>query len=872
MVTSDAESHDVVKVADDSPAERAGLRAGDVLVAINGVDVQGDQSAIDLLNQFSETRALRILAASRYTLEWSKLLRIKVVERDWPNVKKFTTKYVPPPPPPPLPLPQPQPTTTTVSVSMVDAPPSSQKIRVPIVPTNQHSIYATSSSASAAAGGNYYDQTSSAASAAPVVSPPPPPLSSTVGRSTQQQQQRLLMRNEITTTTTTTNTNERVEPAISHESANNNNNNKQQQHFNHYSEIPISRPLTLSKQSSAHTSRHYQNQQQQQQQQQQIQQQQQQQQQRRLLSTSAHSVNNQHHQHHHHSRQQQHQQQQQITATTSLSLSRSAVDITADGRVLRMCTLLLDPHSANPNDSEFGFDLVTRVGSQRIGDYFIDTIDDDSPAFTSGLKSGDRLVEVDDIDVRNKTFEQVVQLINEAKLKAKLRLLVYPSGVINYGNPSVLNATATIRSTYNGGDDDDDDTDLLSHHLQQQQQQHFVTPPPPALFSENRRSMPDLLSPAIYYQQQQQQQQQAIDTSASNSARSHFEKSTSSSANRQQHTHQTYYSNTSGKKDLPTYSILKAPHQQQQQQQHTSNSNITSSSNTLPLSVYARNAASLSKSTSNMMASSTKSAYLRPVPRLCTVYKKDARQLATAAASSQNIGFGVQAQSTHMVPNYIRVSIVNYKSPAYLAGLSAGDFIVEINGRNTLTMSHDEGLRFIKASYDLNSHVKLLVVSEFSYNWLREHDLLHTITSDNQSVFSYADYLKNNHRYVPRLCQIKLLYHTTSFGFQVETMRQMMSVGGAPSYAHMIVRVERESPSYVASVQKGDRIVECDGINVETENEEQVYDRIQQALVNVKRISLLVVDTETDNYFKSKCIKLHSMLPIVQHITNTTDV
>jgi hypothetical protein len=106
-----------------------------------------------------------------------------------------------------------------------------------------------------------------------------------------------------------------------------------------------------------------------------------------------------------------------FSASNMSVLSRSAVDITADGKVLRMCTLILDPLSPNPNDAEFGFDLVTKVGSQRIGDYYIDTIDEDSPACTSGLKSGDRLVQVDGYDVANKTFEQVVQLINEAKLR-----------------------------------------------------------------------------------------------------------------------------------------------------------------------------------------------------------------------------------------------------------------------------------------------------------------------------------------------------------------------------------------------------------------------------------------------------------------------
>jgi hypothetical protein len=65
---------------------------------------------------------------------------------------------------------------------------------------------------------------------------------------------------------------------------------------------------------------------------------------------------------------------------------------------------------------------------------------------------------------------------------------------------------------------------------------------------------------------------------------------------------------------------------------------------------------------------------LRPVPRVCTIYKTD---------HSLNIGFGIATKpssiySTVIPPQYMRVSIVNYKSPAYVSGLEAGDIIVEV--------------------------------------------------------------------------------------------------------------------------------------------------------------------------------------------------
>jgi predicted metalloprotease with PDZ domain len=104
------------------------------------------------------------------------------------------------------------------------------------------------------------------------------------------------------------------------------------------------------------------------------------------------------------------------------------------------------------------------------------------------------------------------------------------------------------------------------------------------------------------------------------------------------------------------------------------------------------------------------------------------------------------------------------------------------------------------------------------------------------------------------------------------SVNQNNKSGSIASYAHLIIKVDKESPAYASSLQKGDRIIECDGINVETENEKQITDRIFQAFVCAKQVSLFVVDPDTDNFFKSKCIKLHSMLPIVQHITNSTDI
>jgi predicted metalloprotease with PDZ domain len=277
----------------------------------------------------------------------------------------------------------------------------------------------------------------------------------------------------------------------------------------------------------------------------------------------------------------------------------------------------------------------------------------------------------------------------------------------------------------------------------------------------------------------------------------------------------------------------------------------------------------------NNSNTSSMSEFLKPVARLCTIMKN--ANIHSPPDALNNIGFGVHIKQTStLIPNYLRVSIVNYKSPAYLAGLEAGDYIIEINGRNILQMSHDEALHFIKSSFEINNQVRLLVCSEFCYNWLREHSSLFRLSSEDPSVFSYADYLKNNHRYAPRLSKIRTFAYSKSFGICIETFNLTPPANIVPqavaTYAHLITSVDSESPAAAAGIHKNDRIIECDGVNVEHENERQISERIYQAFASAKQISLFVVDPETDRFFKSKCIKLHSLLPIVQLISNSKDI
>ena len=122
-----------------------------------------------------------------------------------------------------------------------------------------------------------------------------------------------------------------------------------------------------------------------------------------------------------------------------------------------------------------------------------------------------------------------------------------------------------------------------------------------------------------------------------------------------------------------------------------------------------------------------------------------------------------------------------------------------------------------------------------------------------------------------------------SFGFSLETILLSQQEGygvglnsanknaAVKSFAHLIIKVDRESVAHAAGLRKGDRIIELDGINVEADDDQRVSDRVFQAFAGSKQLALFVVDPDTDEYFRSRCIKMHSMLPIVKHVTNFSD-
>ncbi|XP_064600364.1 Na(+)/H(+) exchange regulatory cofactor NHE-RF1-like [Liolophura sinensis] len=112
-------------------------------------------------------------------------------------------------------------------------------------------------------------------------------------------------------------------------------------------------------------------------------------------------------------------------------------------------------------------------------------------------------------------------------------------------------------------------------------------------------------------------------------------------------------------------------------------------------------------------------------------------------------------------------------------------------------------------------------------------------------------------KYQPRLCTLSKWAHFNGYGFNLHAER-----GKAGQY---IGKVDAGSPAEAAGLKQGDRIVEVDGMNIGNENHQQVVSRIK---AGGNKTSLLVVDSETDKYFKDQRVVVRSDMPEVLKLSS----
>ncbi|UYV70612.1 SLC9A3R2, partial [Cordylochernes scorpioides] len=252
-----------------------------------------------------------------------------------------------------------------------------------------------------------------------------------------------------------------------------------------------------------------------------------------------------------------------------------------------------------------------------------------------------------------------------------------------------------------------------------------------------------------------------------------------------------------------------------------------------------------------------------PAPRLCHLVKWP---------DFPDYGFNLISQDNgeEIVVN------VDPDSPADLAGLKAGDRILEVNGVSVKAAG--EVVIQIKASL---GEVRLLVLNQVAEQWYRTRGLVPRSTQPNviygktpavRPSNGAAMNAKNNMELPaksparepaddsklpddaprPRLCQLYKWPDFEGYGFSLhaEQGRDGQYVG----------KVDPDSPAEFAGLLEGDRIVEVNGASVENEDHRQLVQRIK-AMPNKAR--LLVVNPEGDRWYRERGLKPTSSQPNV---------
>jgi len=84
-------------------------------------------------------------------------------------------------------------------------------------------------------------------------------------------------------------------------------------------------------------------------------------------------------------------------------------------------------------------------------------------------------------------------------------------------------------------------------------------------------------------------------------------------------------------------------------------------------------------------------------------------------------------------------------------------------------------------------------------------------------------------------------------------------------------RVVRRSPADTAGLRVNDRIVEVNRLNVETDSNDELTQKIAAAGGRGRTLTLLVVDPESDEFFRDLELPLNSAQPFVEQLPAAQD-
>ena len=112
-------------------------------------------------------------------------------------------------------------------------------------------------------------------------------------------------------------------------------------------------------------------------------------------------------------------------------------------------------------------------------------------------------------------------------------------------------------------------------------------------------------------------------------------------------------------------------------------------------------------------------------------------------------------------------------------------------------------------------------------------------------------------RFMPRLCKVTKWPDFQGYGFNLHANNE--------NSGQFIGNIDPDSPAEEAGLRKGDRIIEINGTNVESDSHQQVIQRVK-AFPN--ETTMLLLDSDADQYYKGKGITVSSSMPNVMQLSN----
>ena len=145
--------------------------------------------------------------------------------------------------------------------------------------------------------------------------------------------------------------------------------------------------------------------------------------------------------------------------------------------------------------------------------------------------------------------------------------------------------------------------------------------------------------------------------------------------------------------------------------------------------------------------------------------------------------------------------------------------------------------------------------SEHSEPHEPEPEVEAVVAAVNEVEIDKNEELASEH--LPRNCKVTKWPHFQGYGFSLRAKQDHVG--------QFIDKIHDDSPADAAGLKEGDIIIEVNGTNIEHEMHHQVIRRIK---AGGDQTTLLVLDREGDDYYKSKGMTISSELSIVRQCSN----